>query len=121
MTNQQILELMGGIESICKARGPQGLQTLYYNCWRVMKDYLYGGTAALVTHEPYTSWLSGFTARKLSEKLGCSRSHAYRIQQGTMPSVTLAFAIMRESGYSLETILGGKPNGLGKDHSAEAE
>jgi len=110
VTSREVLDVMGGVEALCKSKGPQGVDTLYTNCWLMLKNYLHTGLHSGITIQPYHEWLASFSAAALARRLGYSRSHAYRIQQGTMPSVTLAFAIMRESGYSLETILGGKPN-----------
>lgn len=50
---------------------------------------------------------AGLTQQQLAEKVGAGRVSIARIEAGTPPSVTLALAISRELGESVESLFGG--------------
>jgi DNA-binding XRE family transcriptional regulator len=50
---------------------------------------------------------AGLTQQQLAEKVGVGRVSIARIEGGTPPSVTLALAISREVGDSVEALFGG--------------
>jgi putative transcriptional regulator len=50
---------------------------------------------------------AGLTQQQLAEKVGVGRVTIARVEGGTPPSVTLALAISRELGKSVEQLFGG--------------
>ena len=101
-----VLEMMTGIESLIRSKR-EGMS--YEHAWNTLRDFLHSDPDEMVNGKTYQEFLLSHTAASLSLLIGCSRSHAHRVQVGTNLSVPIAERIQAASGFSLEEIL--KRNG----------